>query len=90
MYSYGLLIEIEPGVTRPAIACNVADLTAARQLEQRKIALYTQVELLVADAARYGFQLPDGLRERACQCRGDLRELEAVRSALEDALLQPV
>jgi hypothetical protein len=33
MYSYGLLVEIEPGLTRPAILCTVADLTAARQLE---------------------------------------------------------
>lgn len=89
MYSYGLLVEIEPGLTRPAILCNVADLTAARQLEQRKIALYTHVELLVADAARYDLAIPDQLRVRASECRGDLRELEAVRSALEDALLQP-
>lgn len=89
MYSYGVLIEVEPGVLRPAMACTVADLTAARQLEQRKVALYIQVELLVADAARYCIPLPDGLRERACECRGDLRELEAVRVALEDALLTP-
>jgi hypothetical protein len=71
MYSYGLLIEVEP----------------ARQLEQRKIALYAQVELLVADAARYDLALPDGLRERAAECRGDLRELESVRAALEGVLL---
>lgn len=89
MYSYGVLIEVEPGVLRPAMACTVADLTAARQLEQRKITLYVQVELLVADAARYDLPIPDQLRVRASECRGDLRELESVRLALEDALLQP-
>ena len=88
-YNYAVLIEVAPGVLRPAIACTAADLAAARQLEARKGALYAQVEVLIADAATYDLHVPDELRERAAGCRGDLRELETIRVLLEDALLQP-
>lgn len=87
--TYGVLVEVAPGVHRPAIVCTPGDLCAARALEARKAALYTQVELLVANAAAYDLPIPEQLRERASGCRGDLRELEAVRLALEDALLHP-
>lgn len=88
--TYGVLIEVEPGLLRPAIACTAADLTAAHALEVRKVALYAQVELLVADATRWNITLSDELRERAVESRGDLRALEQVRVDLESVLLQPV
>jgi hypothetical protein len=49
------------------------------------------VELLLADAARHGMVVCDDLRERCSLCDGhDLRELEALRGELADALLTPV
>lgn len=88
--TYALLLEIEPGVLRPAIACNAEDMARAHALEVRKVGLYAQVELLIADAARYGLPIPPEVRERASECRGNLRLLEAVRAELEDALLAPI
>jgi hypothetical protein len=87
--TYGVLIEVAPGVLRPAVACTASDLTAAHALEVRKVALYAQVELLVADATRWIIPLSDELRERAVESRGDLRTLESVRLELEGVLLQP-
>jgi hypothetical protein len=88
--TYACKIETEPGVTVPLERCSVADLTAARVLEARKVGLYTQVTLMLADAARHDLHVPDELRERAARCRGDLRELEGVCVELEDALFAPV
>jgi hypothetical protein len=90
VYNYGVLVEVEPGVHRPTMACTAEDLTRAHALEVRKAALYAQIELLVAAAAKHDLSIPPELRERASGCRGDLRLSEEVRAELEDCLLAPV
>jgi hypothetical protein len=88
MYSYGVLIEIEPGVTRPAIACNADDLAHARALEAHRETIRGELAGLIADAIRYDLQLPAELRERVSLWAGGIADGEALRDELRDALLQ--
>jgi hypothetical protein len=85
--TYACAVEVSPGVAVPLERCSVTDLAAARMLEARKAALYAQVELLLADAAKHDLPVPDGLRERIALWTGDLVELETIRTALLDCLV---
>jgi hypothetical protein len=86
---YGVQLEIAPGVTVPLERCNAADLAAARMLEARKTALYAHVEMLVAEAARYGLPIDPELRERIALWDGDFDLLQVLQGELESTLLQP-
>jgi hypothetical protein len=87
--TYGLLIEIEPGITRPAVLCNSEDLARARALEALRGAIRQQLADLVAGAIRYDVGLPPDLRERVSLWAGGISDREQLVQELRDALFVP-
>jgi hypothetical protein len=61
--TYGMLIEVAPGVQRPVIACTPDDLARARALEARREGLRGEVQELIERAYRYDLPVPQGLRD---------------------------
>jgi hypothetical protein len=84
--SYGVLIEVEPGVTRPAIACNAGDLARARALEALRGTIRQQLATLVASAMRWDREIPAELRARISRWTGGISDGEELVQELRDAL----
>lgn len=85
--TYALLVEVEPGVTRPAILCNSEDLARARALEVLRGVIRQDLAGLVADAIRWDLEIDPLLRERVARWSGGIADGEELVSELRDALL---
>lgn len=85
--SYGVLIEVAPGVTRPAIACNANDLARARALEALRGTIRHELAGLIADAIRWDLEIHPLLRERVSRWSGGISDGEELVSELRGALL---
>jgi hypothetical protein len=88
--TYGVLIEVEPGLTRPAIACTPDDLARARALEALRGTIRHDLATLVADAIRYDLDIPAELRERVALWTGGITDGEQLAQELRDALFARV
>jgi hypothetical protein len=84
--TYGLLIEVEPGVTRPAILCNSEDLARARALEALRGTIRQELADLVASAMRWDLEIPAELRECVSRWTGGIGDGEQLVQELRDAL----
>ncbi len=91
--TYAVLIEVAPGVLRPAIACTPANLAQARALEARREGLQVEIQHLIEEAYQYDLPVPQELRDMIVEewDGRDVPRLEALRDALRDRLAaQPV
>jgi hypothetical protein len=84
--SYGLLIEIEPGVTRPAVLCDSDDLARARALEALRGTIRNELAGLISDAIRWDLDIPPLLRERVSRWTGGVSDGEQLLAELREAL----
>jgi hypothetical protein len=84
--TYAMLVEVAPGVHRPAILCNSEDLARAQALEARREGLLVEVRHLIEEAYLYDLHVPQDLREALAEWVGGIPELETLRDALAGAL----
>jgi hypothetical protein len=88
--TYGLLLEVAPGVLRPAILCNSDDLARARALEALRGTIRQDLATLVASAMRWDLEIPAELRERVSRWTGGISDGEQLVQELRDALFVSV
>jgi hypothetical protein len=88
--TYGVLVEVEPGVTRPAIACTPDDLARARALEALRGTIRQDLATLVASAMRWDLEIDPLLRERVSRWTGGISDGEQLVQELRDALFVSV
>jgi hypothetical protein len=88
--TYAMLVEVEPGVTRPAILCNSEDLARARALEALRGTIRQQLADLVGGAMQWDLEIPPLLRERVSRWTGGISDGEQLVQELRDALFSHV
>lgn len=84
--TYGLLLEVAPGVLRPAILCNTEDLARARALEALRGTIRHELASLIHGAMDWNLEIPCALRERVALWAGGVDEGQQLVQELRDAL----
>lgn len=88
--TYAMLVEVEPGVHRPAILCNSDDLARARALEVLRGTIRQDLADLVGGAMQWDLDIPAELRERVSKWTGGIADGEQLVQELRDALFASV